>query len=253
MRLPTKATWFNRATKIRKATRPVCPRPAARFFAPTPTAASSEIVAAGFRNPYDFAFNPDGEMFTYDADMEWDIGLPWYRPTRVNHVPPGAELGWRSGWAKWPEYYLDSLPATLDVGPGSPTGVEFYNHVAFPKRMQNTMFVGDWSLGQIHAIKFEREGATYKAKITTLLKGRPLNVTDLAVGPDGNLYFCTGGRGTDGGIYRIHWKGQAPRGRDPISAKESSRPCASRSFKATGLAGESHWCRRNWATNGRPS
>ena len=72
------------------------------------------------------------------------------------------------------------------------------------------MFVGDWSLGQIHAIKFEREGATYKAKMTTILKGRPLNVTDLAVGPDGGLYFCTGGRGTDGGIYRIHWKGQVP-------------------------------------------
>jgi putative heme-binding domain-containing protein len=169
-----------------------------------------EMVAAGFRNPYDFAFNPDGEMFTYDADMEWDIGLPWYRPTRVNHVPPGAELGWRSGWAKWPEYYLDSLPATLNVGPGSPTGVEFYNHVAFPKRLQNTMFVGDWSLGEIHAIKFERDGATYKAKINTVLKGRPLNVTDLAVGPDGGLYFCTGGRGTDGGIYRISWKGQVP-------------------------------------------
>ena len=92
-----------------------------------------EVLAAGFRNPYDFAFNPDGELFTYDADMEWDIGLPWYRPTRVNHVPPGAELGWRSGWAKWPEYYLDSLPATLDVGPGSPTGVEFYNHFDLPK------------------------------------------------------------------------------------------------------------------------
>jgi putative heme-binding domain-containing protein len=169
-----------------------------------------EVVAGGFRNPYDFAFNPDGELFTYDADMEWDIGLPWYRPTRVNHVPAGAELGWRSGWAKWPEYYIDSLPATLDVGPGSPTGVEFYNHVAFPKRYQNAMFVGDWSLGLIHAIKFERDGATYKAKLTTILKGRPLNVTDLAVGPDGGLYFCTGGRGTDGGIYRITWKGQVP-------------------------------------------
>ena len=26
------------------------------------------------------------------ADMEWDIGAPWYRPTRVNHVPPGARV-----------------------------------------------------------------------------------------------------------------------------------------------------------------
>src|SRR5690606_28095361 len=62
-----------------------------------------ELVAGGMRNPYDIAFNADGELFTYDADMEWDIGTPWYRPTRVNHVPMGAELGWRSGWAKWPD------------------------------------------------------------------------------------------------------------------------------------------------------
>lgn len=169
-----------------------------------------EVVAGGFRNPYDFAFNNDGEMFTYDADMEWDIGLPWYRPTRVNHVPAGAELGWRSGWAKWPEYYLDSLPATLDVGPGSPTGVVFYDHVMFPVRLQKALFVGDWGLGQIHAVKFERDGATYKAKITTILKGRPLNVTGLDVGPDGALYFCTGGRGTDGGVYRLRWTGNVP-------------------------------------------
>jgi len=166
-----------------------------------------ELVAGGMRNPYDIAFNADGELFTYDADMEWDIGTPWYRPTRVNHVPMGAELGWRSGWAKWPDYYLDSVPATLDVGAGSPTGIESYNHVAFPKKFQNALFVADWALGQIHAVQLTRTGASYAASISTILKGRPLNVTDLAVGPDGALYFSTGGRGTDGGVYRIKWKG----------------------------------------------
>ena len=171
-----------------------------------------EIVAGGMRNPYDIAFNAEGELFTYDADMEWDVGTPWYRPTRVNHVPPGAELGWRSGWAKWPEFYLDSLPATLDVGPGSPTGIEVYDHVIFPKRFQNALFVGDWALGQIHAVQLTRSGASYSARISTILKGRPLNVTDLAVGPDGALYFCTGGRGTDGGVYRLKWKGNVPAG-----------------------------------------
>src|SRR6185369_6478485 len=133
-----------------------------------------ELIASGFRNEFEAAFNHDGELFTYDADMEWDIGAPWYRPTRVNHVPAGAEFGWRSGWAKWPEYYIDSLPATLDVGPGSPTGVAFYDHYAFPEKFQRTMFVGDWGMGQIHAVQMERDGATYSAKISTLLKGRPL-------------------------------------------------------------------------------
>ena len=46
------------------------------------------------RNTYDFALNADGEMFVYDADMEWDMGSPWYRPTRVCHATSGSEFGW---------------------------------------------------------------------------------------------------------------------------------------------------------------
>ena len=42
-----------------------------------------ELVSIGYRNQYDIAFDANGELFTYDADMEWDIGTPWYRPTRV--------------------------------------------------------------------------------------------------------------------------------------------------------------------------
>ena len=86
----------------------------------------------------------------------------------------------------------------------------FYDHVMFPVRLQKALFVGDWAMGQIHAVKFERDGATYKAKVSTILKGRPLNVTGLDVGPDGALYFCTGGRGTDGGVYRLRWTGNVP-------------------------------------------
>jgi putative heme-binding domain-containing protein len=186
------------------------PAPGGSFIRTDTNASFVEMVAGGFRNPYDFTFNGDGELFTYDADMEWDVGSPWYRPTRVVHVTPGGEYGWRSGWAKWPEYYLDSLPPAADTGPGSPTGVVYYNHTAYPPRLQNTLFVGDWALGQIHAVKLERQGASYKATVSTFLKGRPLNVTGLDVGPDGSLYFTTGGRGTDGGIYRVRWMGTGP-------------------------------------------
>ena len=47
-------------------------------------------MLGGFRNAYDIAFNAHGELFTYDSDMEWDRGLPWYRPTRILHVVPGG-------------------------------------------------------------------------------------------------------------------------------------------------------------------
>jgi len=181
------------------------PAPGGTIFRTDTEGSFVELVAGGLRNSYDFAFNSIGEIFTYDADMEWDMGTPWYRPTRINHVTPGAELGWRSGWSKWPTYYLDSLPAALNIGAGSPTGVEFYNHVAFPERYRGAMFGCDWATGKIHCVRFERWGATYRAQSEVFVEGRPLNVTDLAVGVDGALYFCTGGRGTDGGVYRIRW------------------------------------------------
>ena len=169
-----------------------------------------ELVAGGMQNPYDLAFNADGELFTADSDMEWDLGMSWYRPTRVNHVVPGGEFGWRSGWAKWPDYYLDSLPPAVEMGRGSPTGIEVYSHHMFPKRYHNALFVCDWSRGRIMAVKMKQHGATYKASSEVFLEGQPLNVTDISVGPDGWLYFCTGGRDTEGGIYRVVWEGQIP-------------------------------------------
>jgi hypothetical protein len=62
-----------------------------------------QLITGGLRNAYDLAFNSQGELFVHDSDMESDQGTPWYRPTRICHVTPGAEFGWRSGWAKWPE------------------------------------------------------------------------------------------------------------------------------------------------------
>ena len=70
-----------------------------------------ELVSVGYRNAYELAFNQDGDLFAFDSDMEWDLGMPWYRPIRVLHVTSGSEFGWRSGSAKWPEYYPDNLPS----------------------------------------------------------------------------------------------------------------------------------------------
>ena len=48
--------------------------------------------------------------------MEYDFNAPWYRPTRINHVTSGAEFGWRNGAGKRPPFYVDNLPAILDIG-----------------------------------------------------------------------------------------------------------------------------------------
>src|SRR5262249_34613722 len=164
------------------------------------------LVAAGFRNHFDAAFSPTGELFTFDSDMEWDENLPWYRAVRVCHCPPGADFVWRTGAANTPDYYIDSLPPAAETGRGSPVGVEFYDHTAFPEKYRGALFLADWSLGIIYVALLEREGASYNAKVERFCTGNPMNVTDCAVGPDGALYFTMGGRGTQGGVYRIAFR-----------------------------------------------
>ncbi len=199
-----------------------------------PASGRVDVIAAGMRNPYDLAFHENGELFTFDADMEWDVGLPWYRPTRVVHVVSGAEYGWRSGSAKWPAHVPDALPAVVDVGRGSPTGVAFGTGARFPARLRSALFLGDWSLGRILAVHLEEAGASFRGRVEEFATGSPLNVTDLAVGPDGALWFSTGGRGTQSGLYRIMWSGpfddEAPPEPDAGAAAARARRHALEAF-----------------------
>ena len=166
-----------------------------------------EVVAAGLRNPFDVAFNEDGEMFTFDADMELDLGCSWYRPNRVNHIISGAEFGWRKGTGKWPTYFADSLGSVCDIGLASPTGVEMGTKLAYPPKYQKAFFIADWAYGRILAVHMKPKGASYTGSYETFLAGRPLNVTDIRVGPDGALYVLTGGRQTQSGLYRVRYTG----------------------------------------------
>ncbi|MEO2088896.1 MAG: heme-binding protein, partial [Gemmataceae bacterium] len=128
----------------------------------TPDGKTWELFAAGFRNQYDAAYDRNGELFTYDADMEWDFNTPWYRPTRICQVTSGAEFGWRNGAGKYPAYYADSLPAICDIGPGSPTGVCFGYGAKFPAKYQNALFACDWSYGKLYAVHLTPNGSVMK-------------------------------------------------------------------------------------------
>lgn len=174
-----------------------------------PDGSDIELIATGFRNAYDIALNHDGELFAYDADMEWDVGTPWYRPTRINHVISGAEFGWRNGTGKWPAYYPDSFGAAVDIGPGSPTGICFGYGAKFPKKYQNALFICDWSYGNIHAVHLTPDGSSYTGTYETFATAAPLPVTDLVVHPtEGSLYVTIGGRRTQSGLYRIRYTGK---------------------------------------------
>lgn len=187
-----------------------------------------ELLLAGFRNSYDFDFNSEGEIFTFDSDMEWDWGLPWYRPTRIIHAVNGGEYGWRSGSGKWPAYYPDSLPAAVNIGVGSPTGVKFGTKGKFPERYRQALFAMDWSYGRILAVHLKPEGASYTGDYEDFVKGKPLNVADLEFGKDGAMYFITGGRGTQSGLYRVSYDGKGTTETDASAPSRAERKQAAK-------------------------
>ncbi len=181
-----------------------------------------ELFAVGFRNIFDAAINRDGELFTYDADMEYDFNTSWYRPTRINHVVSGAEYGWRNGAGKRPEFYADNLPAVLNIGPGSPTGVTFGYGAKFPAKYQNALFALDWSWGKLYAVHLQPAGASYTATKEEFLYGAPLPITDAIIHPaDGAMYFAIGGRRVQSGLYRVTYTGSESTALAPAASTPS--------------------------------
>lgn len=190
------------------------------------------VFAGGLRNAYDHAFNLAGEAFTFDSDMEWDINLPWYREIRTVHMIPGGDGGYRNGSGKLPNYYIDSLPPVRELGRGSPVGVEFYQHYAYPAEFYDAFFEGDWSRGRLLYTALTPKGATYAAREdrAEFVHGEPLNITDLEVGPDGMVYFTVGGRMTEGGVYRVRYTGKLPAQEKPsgiLAAVRQPQPLSS--------------------------
>ena len=170
-----------------------------------------EVVAGGIRNAYSFAFNQQGDILLHDSDMESDEGTSWYRPTQVYHTFAGSDFGWRSGWAKFPSHYPDIVAPIAKTGRGSPSGAVVYDHVQFPQQYHNVFFTADWAAGRIMAIRPTPNGGSYSTEMETFMEGRPLNVTDIAIGPqDGAMYIALGGRQSTGGIYRVRWTGEVP-------------------------------------------
>jgi putative heme-binding domain-containing protein len=170
------------------------------------------LLFSGMRNPYDFAYNLAGEGFTFDSDMEWDVNAPWYRENRTVHLIPGGDNGYRNGTGKFQDEYFDVLPAIRSLRRGSPVGIEFYQSYAYPATFFDNLFEADWSRGRLLYTALTPAGGSYRARedAAEFIHGEPMPITDMEVGPDGNIYLTTGGAAGQGGLYKVTWTGAKP-------------------------------------------
>jgi hypothetical protein len=178
------------------------------------------LFAAGFRNALHFSWNADGEIFSFDSDMEPEFGVPWYRPVRVFWAPSGADLGYRGNSGKYPTWYEDSLPPLVEIGLGSPVGVAFGYNTAFPALYQKALFVADNNYGRIIAVHLKPVGSGYEAtswenvvwpkSLYDSAHSHPHNVTDMMIARDGTFYYVIGNRRTQSYLMKITYTGSEP-------------------------------------------
>jgi putative heme-binding domain-containing protein len=209
-----------------------------------------ELITIGTRNTYDIAINRNGDIFGFDADMEWDTGMPWYRPTRVCFMQSGGEFGWRTCSKKFPVRWEDSLPAVVDIGPGSPTGVAFGYGAKFPAKYQDALYICDWSYGKMYAVHLNPVNGMsfgiskdrkplppftdggYTGIAEEFMSASPLPLTDIEVSKkDGAMYVSIGGRKVQSGLYRVTYVGNedtAPADELPMILDMPDAPTVSR-------------------------
>jgi putative heme-binding domain-containing protein len=205
---------------ITESNSPVIFEREASVFRISPDGKKWECIGSGGRNPPSLGMNYLGELFSFDSDMEWHVGLPWYRPVRLNHWAVGGEQGWQEVGA-YPPYYIDCLPGVLDVGRGSPNWGVFYEHHLLPQKYRDNFLVCDYrwkresndqysTSGRLVAFYLKRAGAGWKATMETVARPKPnardkngkriqFALVDIAVAPDGSLYLSDHNQG----IWRI--------------------------------------------------
>jgi len=170
-----------------------------------------QLWSEGLRNAYDFAFTSLGDIVTYDSDDERDSGLPFYRPTRILQLNIDSDAGWVSrGW-KDNEAFL-TMPAVLaETGRGSPTGVTTYLHQAWPSSYFGCILAADWTFGRVWCLRREPKGGWRKDLLVESTGSLGFAPTDLAIDAEGTLLISSGGRGTQGAVFALRWKGEPER------------------------------------------
>jgi putative membrane-bound dehydrogenase-like protein len=187
-----------------------------------------EIVARGFRNPWDMAMDSGFHWLGTDNDQT--------QGDRVFMAFDDAHFGWNHPWSShWSTaHHPMTAPVSGPLFEGSGTGVVFGDSPAFPAEYRGVFFINDWLQKTTYLWKPEWDGALLRPAsgnwVPFVSGGKSLyRPTDLEFGPDGALWVLGWSSGygaewdqgdfiSEGRIFRVAWKA-APKAQPIVSQR----------------------------------
>ena len=160
-----------------------------------PDGTDFRVLAHNARNPYEIALDSFGSIWQTDND---DDGNQW---TRLLYVMEGADFGyWGPGGRRWRAdkgtHFHEERPGTVPyvarTGPGSPTGLVFYEGELLPPKYRNQLLHAEPGKRLIQTFFVRPDGAGFSmGSENTVASTDPVfRPSDLAVAPDGAVFIA---------------------------------------------------------------
>jgi glucose/arabinose dehydrogenase len=180
-----------------------------------PANGSAEVYAAGFRDPYDLAFAPDGKLYATDngtldgigdrvlmVERDAHYGFPYWRGRGCEICPPtDFSLGIRPDLLPLPPYTL-------------PRGIAVYTGAQYPENYFGSVFVTLWNgvPGAQRVIRLDPAQIPTDPEALAAFTPEPfvtglIRPVDVTVGPDGTLLVADF---IYGFVWRVTWTGEIP-------------------------------------------
>ena len=178
-----------------------------------------EVIATGFRNPQELAFDDFANLFTCDNNSDSGDKARWV------YIVEGGDSGWRMNYQYlsdrgpfnreklWHPYHTGQpayiVPPVANLSTG-PSGLTYYPGTGFPEEYLGTFFLcdfrGDAGQSVVRAIKLKPKGGGFEISSHKPFLWRML-ATDVDFGPDGAMYISDWVHGWNGlgkgRIYRV--------------------------------------------------
>jgi glucose/arabinose dehydrogenase len=163
-----------------------------------------ETYARGFRNPYDIAWDAQGQLYATDNGRDGNPAAGDIPPDELNRVIPGGEYGYP--WFDCPVCFsapagVDIIPPLFELPPhAAATGITAYLYDQFPGYYDD-LFLVLWSAFEGAQSLLRVDAGRQAVSVFATGFAQPIDVT---AGPDGSLYVADFATGI---IFRISYVG----------------------------------------------